>query len=315
MKKQNAFVGLGLIFILFFACKDDSLAPIATFDAAEKGAYVRVVEQNNTNLNLFDIDNSAIDYTIEFVDLEKGDLVSEYTLLLTYEDKNPENGDHSAGPVEFRSWSAADFTTSEDGFKGLEDIKITAKETFEALGITKGDIRSGDTFKFSGSVTTTQGATFSASNSSAAVNGNSFRGFFNFTLRAFCPSSLEGTYEYISSGSSIACPNGNATENDLRGVVSIEAQGDGVYTISDWSFGAYSVCYGEGKLADFADLKFTDTCKEVAFTGKTDSFGDKWSFDSSVEGDDWKISWQTSAEESGEVTITNPTGWDFTIMQ
>lgn len=317
MKNRIVLTYLAAVVLMMTACKDESLAPIATFDAAEKGAYVRLVEQNNADFNLFDLGNSIMEYTVEFVDLEKGNLVSEYNLLLEYQDENPDNGDESRGLTEFRSWTAADFTTNKAGFQGIENIRITASEAFAALGITEESVKSGDKFKFRGNVTTTTGASFNAANSSAAVNGASFRGFFNFTINAFCPSSLEGEYAYQTTASSVTCEKTEImASDDLAGNVSVIALGDGVYTLSDWSFGAYSVCYTQDDAkADFAKLQFTETCNEVAFTAKVDDFGAKWSFDSEIDGNNWTINWENTFGEKGSTVVENPNGWNFTLAE
>jgi len=314
MKKQHLLIFLAGCLLIFTACKDDNLAPIATFDASEKGAYVRLVTEDNGNINLFDIDNSKMEYTIEFVDLEKGSLVSEYRLQLVFQDNNPENGDDSAGPIEFRTYTNADFTVNNDGFVGVESIIISADEIINTVGLTAADILSGDKFQLQGSVTTTSGQTFTRNNSSASVNGSSFRGFFNFTMNAFCPSNLEGTYAYTSSSSSINCSKETpSTTNDLTGTVDIIAQGDGVYNMSDWSFGVYSVCYGAGNAASSKSLQFSDICKEVDFTGRTDEFGDTWSFTSNVDGNEWTITWENTFNEKGSTVLTNENGWAFII--
>ena len=316
MKNKIVLTYLAVIVLMITACRDESLAPIATFDAAEKGAYVRLVEENEADFNLFDLGNSVMEFTVEFVDLEQGNLVSEYNLMLEYEDANPDNGDETRGLTEFRSWTAADFTTNKAGFQGLENIRITPSEAFAALGISEESVKSGDKFKFRGNVTTTSGASFNASNSSAAVNGSSFRGFFNFTINAFCPSSLEGEYAYQTAASSITCEQEEVMATaDLAGTVSVIALGDGEYTLSDWSFGAYSVCFTPDTKADFSQLKFTETCNEVAFTAKIDDFGEKWSFESEIDGNNWTITWENTFGEKGSTVVENPNGWDFTLAE
>jgi len=316
MKNKNLLTVFAVLLLFFTACRDENLAPIVTFDAAEKGAYVRVVSQNNENINLFDLTNSVMEYTIEFVDVEQGNLVSEYNLQIIYEDNNPENGDNSKGPVEFRTYAASEFTTNQGGFKGLENIQITAQQALDAVGIGAEDLLSGDRFRFQGNVTTTAGANYNAANSSAAVNGNSFRGFFNFSLAAFCPSNLEGEYAYTTIATSINCPtNGNTTTSDLTGMVSVIALGNGEYNFSDWSFGSYAVCYGASERANSGTLKFTDTCEEVAFTGTIDNLGEKWAFIAEVDGTEWVISWENTFEEKGTTTIINPNGWNFILAE
>ncbi|GEM_PF-1449737 len=316
MKNKN-FITLFALFLIFLsACRDENLAPIATFDASEKGAYVRVVTQNNGNVDLTDLANSVMEYTVEFVDLEQGNLVSEYDLQITYEDNNPQNGDNTKGPVAFRTYEAAEFTTNKEGFKSLENIQITAQQALDAIGIGAEDILSGDKFKFIGSVTTTGGANFNAANSSASVNGTAFRGFFNFTLSAFCPSSLEGDYRYTTTAASIVCPqDGTTASNDLSGTVSVISAGNEVYSLSDWSFGSYAVCYKPTSKADFKTLQFTDTCSEVTFTGKIDELGEKWAFTSEVDGTNWVISWENTFGEKGTATVINPVGWNFVLAE
>jgi hypothetical protein len=305
MLKNKIAMLFGAILIFATSCKDENLAPIATFDAADKGAYVRVIDQGNTLINLLDIAGSSFTYTVEFVDLEQGNLVSEYRLQLQFEDNDPSNGDDSSGPVDFRSWSASDFETNSDGFKGLSNITITGPEALAAAGVSADKVTAGDNFRFIGSVTTTEGAVFTASNSSAAVNGSAFRGFFNFTMPANCPSDLTGSYAYASTDT--WCDG-----SSVDGSVDILALGGGKYHFSDWSFGAYGPCYGG--VAEQPTITFDEVCKVVSFTGFVDSFGDTWTFDSDIDGAVWRIKWDNTYGESGETRITHPSGaWPFTL--
>ncbi len=308
MLKNKILLFFGAILILATSCKDDDLAPIATFDNAEKGAYVRVVEQGNTLVNLLDVAGSAFTYSVEFVDLEQGGLVSEYRLQLIYDDNNPSNGDNSAGPIEFRSWSSSEFETTATGHKGLSNITITGPEVIAAAGTTADQVLAGDNFRLVGSVTTSEGATYTASNSSATVNGAAFRGFFNFTMPAACPSDLAGSFAHTSDDS--WCGSGPVPD----GTVDIVALGGGVYTFNDFSFGAYGPCYGS--TADQPTLTFTEVCTVVSFTGFVDSFGDTWTYDSDIDGAVWRIAWENTYGESGQTFITNPSGaWPFTLAE
>jgi len=306
MLKNKILLFFGAILVLATSCKDDNLAPIATFDNAEKGAYVRVVEQGDNLVNLLDVAGSAFTYSVEFVDLEQGGLVSEYRLQLVYDDNNPENGDNSAGPIEFRSWSSSEFETTATGYKGLSNITITGPEVIAAAGTSADQVLAGDNFRLIGSVTTTEGATYTASNSSATVNGSAFRGFFNFTMPAACPSDLTGSYAYTSDDS--WCGAGAVAD----GSVDIVSQGAGVYVFNDWSFGAYGPCYGA--VAAQTSLNFTEVCTEVSITGNVDSYGDTWTFDQEIDGAVWRIKWENTYGESGQTFITHPAGaWPFTL--
>ena len=99
-------------------------------------------------------------------------------------------------------------------------------------------------------------------------------------------------------------------------MIDIIDQGSGVYQFSDWSFGAYPACYGGTGVAT-GDFTFSEVCTEVTLNDGTDSFGDNWSFTSSISGNDWTIVWlnftYASGLENGVTTITFPNGIPFTL--
>ncbi len=291
--------------VVFTSCKDENLAPIATFDGATKGAYPRLLDQGNNLFNLLDINGVNYCYTVEFVDNEKGGQVSEYQLLVEYDDNDSSNGDKSAGPNVFRTFSAGDFSASPNGFQSPGEICINSSDVLSAFGLSADDVSPGDNFNFIGSVTLNDGSSYGQANSSSTVTGAAFRGHFNFTMPAACPSDLTGSYSRTSAD---AWCGGSVDD----GSVEIIALGAGVYHFSDWSFGAYGPCYGG--TADQPGLTFTEVCQEVSFTGFTDSFGDTWTYDSDIDGAVWRIKWENTYSESGEVFITHPSGsWPFTL--
>lgn len=301
-----ALAGLG---IFATSCADEDLGPVVTFDTAGKGAYVRLLEDNgNLLVNLLDLSQSEYIYSVEFVDLEQGDLVSEYRIDLVYQDRNTDNGDQSSGPNEIMTYSASEFVESAGGFKSVENISITPADLFRVAGVDAASVKAGDRFVVKGTLTLQDGSTFTADNSSAAVNGSAFAGHFDFTLAAGCPSDLTGTFDV--RGSNFWCG-----ADDNTGSVTINALGGGEYTFSDWSFGAYPACYGG--LANWGALAFTDVCEEVSFTGRTDNYGDTWTFTSSIseDGTEWTIDWVNTYGEAGTGVIVNPAGWVFTLAE
>ena len=307
MKLNKLTVVLGAALMLMVSCADEDLKPIITFDDATKGAYVRLVDETDKLINLFDIPGSAYTYSVEFIDLENGALVSEYVVDLVYVDNDPDNGDNSTGPIEFRRFSQADFETNDAGLRSLSNITITGPDAIAAAGTTSDLVSPGDQFQFRGRVTTPDG-TWGAANSSATVNGAAFRGHFDFTMPAGCPSDLTGSFDFETSD--IWCDGSSAT-----GSVDIEDLGAGVYQFSDWAFGAYGPCYGGGTAG--GDLTFTEVCAEVSFTGFTDSFGDTWTYTSSIDetGTRWTITWDNTYGESATSVIINPAGWPFTLAE
>lgn len=295
---------LAAVVLIMSSCADENAEPIVTFDSAGKGAYPRLISQSDKLINLFDISGSQYTYTVEFVDNNRGGDVAEYVLEMTYENNN---GGASVGPVEYKRWSAGEFSSNENGYQQAPTITITANDAFAAAGVSAADVKAGDNFKFEGKVILNDGSTFTQGNSSATVYGAAFRGHFNFTLPAACPSDLTGTYSFVSTA--IWCGAWDGTP--VTGEVTIDAQGGGVYKFSDWAFGSYGPCYGGGVAG--GDLTFTEVCAEVSFTGFTDSFGDTWTYDSSIDGEEWTITWDNTYGEAATSVITFPGGVPFTL--
>jgi hypothetical protein len=305
MNKFKILSLIGGLLLVLSGCKDEDLAPILTFEQTQQGGYPRLLQQTNKLINLFDISGSVYQYTVEFVDLEKGNLVTEYRLELTYDDNNPENGDKSLGPIVYKTFGPSDFTDSENGHKSVT-VTIPATEAIAAAKSTPAEIKAGDNFFFKGFVTLKDGGVYGAANSSSSVRGAAFRGHFDFTMPAACPSNLAGTYQYVTTESWCG---GTAS-----GSVTIQALGGGKYQFNDWSFGSYGVCYGGGVAA--GDLNFTDVCNVVKFTGFTDSYGDRWSYVSEINGNEWTIQWENTYGESATAIIKYPNGgnWPITLQ-
>lgn len=298
------------IVLFLMSCADESLGPVATFDKSGKGAYVRLVSENERFVNLFDVPGSDYIYSVELVDLEQGALIQEYFLDLTYDDNTPDNGASLAkGPIRLRSYSASDFEDLASGFKGLSNISVKATEMLSALGISADQVGAGDVFIVDGGLVLDDGRVFTHANSTAAVRGSAFQGHFQYRLTAGCPSSLDGTYNYESSN--IWCNGGTAS-----GSVTLTQISAGTYAFDDWSFGGYGACYGPGSAAGSTSLNFGDVCAVVTFTGDVDVYGDSWTYTpSSVDGDAWTITWANTYGESGTAVIFNNGGadWPFTL--
>lgn len=298
---------LAAFLIIASSCTDEERLPIVVLDTVEKGAYPRLISETNKLINLFNVAGSSYSYEIEFVDEEGGGLVQEYILDLVFDDNNPENGDNSGGPYEFLKFSSSEFTEGENGYLRLPAITITGPEALSVAGVTESQVMAGDNFHFQGRIILSDGRVFSQNNSSATVVGPAFRGHFNFTIPANCPSDLTGTYEFTNTAS--WC--GTLTD----GSVEIIALGGGSYSLSDWSLGSY-YCYSGGPGSAWGNLAFQEVCAVVSFTGFTDSYGDTWEFSSSIDGDDWTISYVNAAwGETGTSVIHFPGGVPFVLSE
>lgn len=304
MNINKIFIALAAVLVFSLSsCEDEERLPLVVLDTVEKGAYPRLIDETDKLINLFDVAGSTYSYTIEFVDEQGGGLLAEYVLDLYYDDNDPSNGDGSKGPVEFLKITPDQLTANANGYLQAPTISITGTQALQAAGVKEEDVSAGDNFNFVGRVVLTDGRTFSQSNSSATVVGPAFRGHFNFTMPASCPSDLTGTYDYTTTN--IWCGG------ETSGQVTIQALGGGVYQFSDWAFGSYGVCYGGGTAG--GNLNFTDVCLEVSFSGFTDSFGDTWTFDSSVSGEDWVINWVNTYGEAANTTVKFPGGVPFVL--
>lgn len=303
MKTKNIFLALLVATFGLFSCADESKKPILTYEQTTKGGYAKLIEQSDKLINVLNettINSSKYTYSVEFVDLQNGALLTEYKLDLTYE--------NAAGDIKeaksFMSWGQGDLTDGPNGLRALLSIEITAPQMLQALSLTPADLGPGDKFIFEGYVTLDDGNTYGFANSSAAVNGTAFGGHFNFTLPAACPSDLTGSYAYESSDYHCS--------GTTSGTVEIVGQGGGVYNFSDWSFGSYPVCYGF--IANNVPLTFTDVCTDVAFTGFVDIYGDTWDFTgSSIVGNEWTIKWVNTYGEFGTGVVKYPGGADWPI--
>ena len=187
--------------LLFFSCADPDLSPIITFDKAGKGGYPRLLERQGSEFDLNNLSGSQMSYSVEFVTIDQGKNVTNYTVNVAYTDNNSDNGDDSKTAQVYKSFGQGDFADSPDGFKSIS-LTIPILDLTNLLGVSTDNMKSGDAFNFSTSVTLEDGQVFTFDNSSAAVNGSAFQGFFAWDIKVTCPlpdSRFVGTYkvEYV----------------------------------------------------------------------------------------------------------------------
>ncbi len=198
-------LSFSLLFV--FSCADEELGPVVTFDTAGKGAYVRLVEVTSpVDYDLAKFNTTSYDYRVEFVDVEKGNKIEQYEVKVGYQDNTPDNGNVSKSQVVIKSFTKSDFTVNENGNPGVT-VSFKLSEVASLLGISESEMSGADFVTFAASVTTDDGDTFSAANSSAAVNGAAFKSHFAWTVKLNCPledSQFSGTYvlSYVQGGDS-----------------------------------------------------------------------------------------------------------------
>ncbi len=311
MKRLSLLLVVGLMILT--SCADENKKPIITFDDSIKGAYVRLLSETARDINLFDIAGSVYTYSVEFVDLDQGNLISEYNLDVTFRDNNPSNGLSGAGPTRFRSYASSEFGTTDRGFKGIDNISISATELLSFFNLTTDDLLPGDQFVFNGTVVTTDGAVYGFSNSTAAVNGSAFQGHFDFTMSASCPTNLAGTYD----ATTIDTWCGDTNPYTVPVTFTLTSSG---YNIDDFSFGAYEVCYGGRSPYDpgslpLGNLRMVDVCNMITITGAS-QWGEIYTWHSLVaDGTSLTVEWSNDYGEAGTSVITNPNGWPALRLQ
>lgn len=256
MRNKLSILTLLVGMVLFQSCADEDLGPVLTFDNAIKGAYPRLIDGGAGLFDLNDLANSSVNYTVEFVDIDKGARVASYIINVRYVDVNPANGDQSKEPQTYATFSQSDFTNSEDGFRSLS-VSIPASELLPLLNINVDDMRSGDYFRFETIIEQENGLRHTFDNSSATINGGAFAGFFRWDTRVSCPvpdDRFVGTYlvEYIGDP---PAPFGDPTFGVEPGTVTLETV-SGSQTLRTFSI-EYLPALGFGV---FANVEFDLVC-------------------------------------------------------
>lgn len=136
---------------------------------------------------------------------------------------------------------------------------------------------------------------------SGVANLASFKAKQSFDVS--CPSSLAGTYSYVTSN--CTAPTGETAAGPLTGTVTFTGTG-GLYSISDASFGGWVGLYGPGNFATGVKLK--DVCNKISYSG-VDQYGEVFTFSNLViTGNQMSFSWENDYGEKGKTILTNPNG-------
>jgi len=185
MKKLLILFISGLMFMT--SCKDESKAPIITFDQAGKGAYVKLLNVNEgvDGFNLSQFSSSAYDFDVEFVDEQQGDLVATYTIFVSYQ-PSPFSTTAPVAEKQYLSVDSGSFGESERGFKSY-NVRIGLADLASQMGLSESDLGGADAFNFRSEIVLTDGSVFKFENSSSAVNSSAFAGHFNFSVKLACP--------------------------------------------------------------------------------------------------------------------------------
>ncbi|MCB0639726.1 MAG: hypothetical protein KDC54_24045, partial [Lewinella sp.] len=202
------------LLLAFSACEQDRAFP--EYDDLEHGAFPRLLSKDGAFF-LTDVDNSAIDISVEFYDDNNGKNVASYSWVVEYIDK-ANGGANSVAPVSILTINASSFGTNSATGLPSTDFSFSLPDVLNTLGLTIADVTVGSTFRFNGTITLNDGRTFSASNTgSNVISSAPFSGFFFFDADLSCPSDLAGTYSSTTTGLSTdsCCPDEVTVESTV----------------------------------------------------------------------------------------------------
>ncbi|MGB3545703.1 MAG: hypothetical protein WBA17_01945 [Saprospiraceae bacterium] len=300
MKKLNIFL-FGALFLLAFSACEEKERPFPEYDDIEHGAYGRLIDGINGIYDFFALDDSAIDFTVEFYDDNQGMNVAEYNWQVTY----IKAGEPNIGPVDFRSFTPADWGRSERGLPTLT-ATFAIQDALAVLGLTNDDVEKGNTVRFDATIVMTDGRTFSNNNTGTNVRGGAaFRGLFRINQPVICPSNLASLYDLVTTDT--WC--GNA--GPISDTISWKEVGVGVYEVADFSFGAYAACYGPGSTLPGGTLQIQDACNTLSPLGSS-RWGEIYTFEEvTTDGSSLTIVWTNDYGEGGTATFIRTDGTDW----
>jgi len=137
-----------------------------------------------------------------------------------------------------------------------------------------------------------------------------------YRIQVSCPSNLAGTYSYVSTNVLRGTGSGsNAFPacNGITGNGTLAAVSNGVYTITDATFGQFACAWGDTPPG--GTLRFNDLCDNISFSG-TDKYGDSYTLTVvSVTASVLTIDWLNTYGDGGRAALTRTDGktWPLTL--
>lgn len=192
MKTKNIIKGISMMFIasLTLTSCGDEVNELQTGAGVEAGAYARVLTSSaDKTTNLLNPSSSSFDATIEFVDLESGNLVDSYAIFVTFKDNTiasdtaPDNS--ISNEVLIQTWEKSSFVPGAK-YPTL-DFTLSSQDAIDKLGLDLTIAEGGDAFIYRGEITLSDGRTFSSTNSGVSINSELFfNDAFTFSSAFVC---------------------------------------------------------------------------------------------------------------------------------
>ena len=237
---------------------------------AEPGVIATPSNLNPGFFNLTDLDNASVAFTLD----TQGEAdASSVTIFKSY------NGGE---PVEHATISTLP-----------TDVTITVAAAVDGLGISADELEVGDVIALTFEVNTADGRVLRTGGSPLLIN-------------ASCPSDLAGTYDVTATGTSTdpCCPD----QTTVTSTVTLTDEGNGLYTISDFSGGLYLEWYDVYGITSTDDSPgtFRDVCNNLTFENTTEPFNTAVTGTGSVDGSTGVItlSWVNGYDDEATLTLT-----------
>ncbi|MFD2035834.1 hypothetical protein ACFSKL_13610 [Belliella marina] len=310
MKNINKTYGLLATLILLVSSCADFVDPVIPYKDFDTGGYLRTIDRTSDSFNFFDLPNSNFALILESVDANDGrDLVS-VEVRVRHRRLIPDVGLEYLPElgVEDRlvlTLTESDFAANSESRFTRATFSIPAMDAIEAVGLSEDDIEQGDVFEFRLVLKDKKDRIFSDHNRSSDVAGGNFYDspfFYNVTV--VCPSDLDGTFSYVTTGIS-AGPGGNAGAcgGTVSGEITLTQTSPAQYSLSDASFGVFGCAWGDTPPA--GSLRLTDACGFLQFAG-TDKYGDPYTITIvSNDGASLTFNWSNAYGDGGTTTLTS----------
>ena len=313
MNKLHFAILLLFALLLVGCAEEDRAFPEFGDDDVLTGAYARQTDGVNGVFDFFNPEDSEIDFTVEFYDLNEGRDVASYSFTASY--FNNETKERSEA-VPYLSIPASEFVVNDFGLPSTT-VRFNLGETLDALGISVDSINGGDQIRYDATITLNDGRTFTRFNTgSNVISGASFRGVFFIDQSIICPSDLGGTYELSATVPGTYPAGQTCGSTSYTGVSVWTENAEGVYSLNDPTFGGWTACYdgnasGDPTSLPGGTLQLQDACNILSFTG-ADSFGDSYTIDNlTVDGSVLTIAWSNTFGESGTAVLTRTDGTEW----
>ena len=172
MKRIFKLTTFAAITSVFIGCSSDDKIIDQVFDDTTRGAILRTVTSAGSELDLQE-PGSSFSVTVEVEDNKGGALLESVDVLLSFDDRTPDNGTNDVDEIAFANIPASAFTT---GSFGLPVTTFTGSidDFAPALGLSDTQYTGGDRVIVRFVLNLTDGRSFTNTDANGGILGGSF---------------------------------------------------------------------------------------------------------------------------------------------